>query len=209
MSALIQHSTLPDAVKHHPKGADTAAAGTVYVADGAGGGVFGPVPAPAAGSVDHGTLSGLTDDDHPQYLLVSNLDAAITAYLDRHHVAQDTAANNNTTTMTSFMTGTFVLAHSASYRVISNYIWSMNSPGTDILVELRIDGVTIGPTQRHEPQDTAGAGPFGTDQRYPASLMELMFLSAGSHTFELFFAASTTNDDAAIYRGDIFVERYL
>ena len=298
MSALIQHSTLPDAQKHEPKGTDTATAGQVYVADGAGSGSFQAPPPPGAGALAHDQLAGLADDDHTQYLTETRHDAlasdnphgvtadqvgadpagtansailahaqaadphgqyltpmehqniggnphgvtaidagadpvgtaaaAITShenatnphpqyltedllieYLDRHHVANDTEAVNQTTALQQYISGSFELAHDASYRVMANYVWSMNSISTDLLVELRIDGNVVGIPQRHEPQDVAGVGSFGTDQRYPASIMELVTLTAGVHTFEIFWAGSTTNDGAALYRADIFVERYI
>lgn len=40
----IEHSELPDELLHEPKGASTAAAGTVYIADGAGSGSFTKLP---------------------------------------------------------------------------------------------------------------------------------------------------------------------
>lgn len=40
----IEHSELPDELLHEPKGASTAAAGTVYIADGAGKGSFTKLP---------------------------------------------------------------------------------------------------------------------------------------------------------------------
>lgn len=40
----IEHSELPDELLHEPKGASTAAAGTVYIADGAGKGSFAKLP---------------------------------------------------------------------------------------------------------------------------------------------------------------------
>ena len=42
--ADVEHSQLPDELLHEPKGASTAAAGTVYVADGAGSGAFQKLP---------------------------------------------------------------------------------------------------------------------------------------------------------------------
>lgn len=42
--ADIEHSTLPDELLHEPKGASTAAAGTVYVANGFGSGEFTRIP---------------------------------------------------------------------------------------------------------------------------------------------------------------------
>lgn len=42
--ADVEHSQLPDELLHEPKGASTAAAGTVYVADGAGSGAFAKLP---------------------------------------------------------------------------------------------------------------------------------------------------------------------
>ena len=40
----IEHSELPDELLHEPKGASTAAAGTVYIADGVGSGSFTKLP---------------------------------------------------------------------------------------------------------------------------------------------------------------------
>lgn len=40
----IQHNELPDNLLHEPKGASTAANGTVYIADGAGSGSFSKIP---------------------------------------------------------------------------------------------------------------------------------------------------------------------
>lgn len=42
--ADVEHSQLPDDLLHEPKGASTASAGTVYVADGAGSGSFEKLP---------------------------------------------------------------------------------------------------------------------------------------------------------------------
>lgn len=42
--ADIEHKELPDELLHEPKGASTASAGTVYIADGAGSGSFGLLP---------------------------------------------------------------------------------------------------------------------------------------------------------------------
>ena len=40
----IEHNELPDELLHEPKGASTAVAGTVYIADGAGSGSFQKIP---------------------------------------------------------------------------------------------------------------------------------------------------------------------
>lgn len=40
----VEHSELPDELLHEPKGASTAAAGTVYIADGTGSGSFQKIP---------------------------------------------------------------------------------------------------------------------------------------------------------------------
>lgn len=44
MAIKVQHSELTGALCHEPKGADTAAANTVYIADGSGSGSFQQVP---------------------------------------------------------------------------------------------------------------------------------------------------------------------
>lgn len=43
-TGYIEHNELPDKLLHEPKGASTAVAGTVYVADGAGSGSFQKLP---------------------------------------------------------------------------------------------------------------------------------------------------------------------
>lgn len=43
-SGDVEHSELPDNLLHEPKGASTAGAGTVYIADGAGKGSFKKLP---------------------------------------------------------------------------------------------------------------------------------------------------------------------
>lgn len=44
MAGDIEHKDLPDSLCHEPKGASTATAGTVYIADGNGAGAFGKLP---------------------------------------------------------------------------------------------------------------------------------------------------------------------
>ena len=44
MAGDIEHKDLPDSLCHEPKGASTASAGTVYVADGNGAGSFSKLP---------------------------------------------------------------------------------------------------------------------------------------------------------------------
>ena len=61
----IEHSELPDNLLHEPKGASTAVAGTVYVADGAGSGSFKKLPTtslnitvPSVPVISHTDISG-------------------------------------------------------------------------------------------------------------------------------------------------------
>lgn len=61
----IEHSELPDNLLHEPKGASTAVAGTVYVADGAGSGSFKKLPTtslnitvPSVPVISHTGISG-------------------------------------------------------------------------------------------------------------------------------------------------------
>lgn len=66
----IEHSELPDNLLHEPKGASTAAAGTVYVADGAGSGSFQKLPTtslnitiPTVTAATHSAVDGTVDLD--------------------------------------------------------------------------------------------------------------------------------------------------
>lgn len=59
--ARVQHATLPDEHLHEPKGATTAMAGTVYVADGEASGSFKKLPISSIDAVAE-PINGLLDD---------------------------------------------------------------------------------------------------------------------------------------------------
>lgn len=59
--ARVQHATLPDEYLHEPKGATTALAGTVYVADGEASGSFQKLPVSSIDAVAE-PVNGLVDD---------------------------------------------------------------------------------------------------------------------------------------------------
>lgn len=66
----IEHSELPDNLLHEPKGASTAAAGTVYIADGAGSGSFEKLPTtsldisiPTVSAISHTAITGTASLD--------------------------------------------------------------------------------------------------------------------------------------------------
>jgi len=204
MSAIVDHKDLVGAALHEPKGADTAGSGEVYVADGAGSGSFQAPPPPGAGTVDHGGLIGLGDDDHPQYFN----DARLAAYLDRFHFENATPANNNTTTLTDFINQSVPFQNTALYKVSVHFVWSMNSGGTDFIADLLVNGTSIVEQMVWEPQDTAGGGAFGTDQRYHAVMSGVFSAAGAAQNVQFQFAASTTNDNAAVYRAHLFVERW-
>lgn len=66
----IEHSELPDNLLHEPKGAATAAAGTVYVANGSGSGSFKKLPTtslnitvPSVPAISHTAVDGTASLD--------------------------------------------------------------------------------------------------------------------------------------------------
>lgn len=66
----VEHSELPDNLLHEPKGASTAAAGTVYIADGAGSGSFKKLPTtslnitvPSVPVISHTSIAGTASLD--------------------------------------------------------------------------------------------------------------------------------------------------
>lgn len=210
-----------------------------------------------SGTVDHGLLIGLADDDHTQYLTEARHDALpsdnphgvtaaqvgadpagaattaiaahvaladphtqyvetvdfntlLAAYLDRHSAVNTTPAENDTTTFANFINASFTLAHAATYIVTATYYWSHDDGATDFVARLTYDGANVN-TQQHtqEPQDTAGAGPFGTNQRHIATLRAIIAGTAASHVFALQWAGSAANDSAAIYEATLTVERWI
>lgn len=76
--ADVEHSQLPDELLHEPKGASTAAAGTVYVADGAGSGSFSKLPTT---SLDM-TLVSVAPITTPSTSVETKLNELITALKD-------------------------------------------------------------------------------------------------------------------------------
>ena len=69
-TGYIEHNELPDELLHEPKGASTAVAGTVYVADGAGSGSFQKLPTtslnitiPEITSAEHTIVDSTVDLD--------------------------------------------------------------------------------------------------------------------------------------------------
>lgn len=73
--ADIEHSQLPDELLHEPKGASTAAAGTVYVADGNGAGSFAKLP---TSSLDM-TLTAVSTITNPSGTAEEKINELITA----------------------------------------------------------------------------------------------------------------------------------
>lgn len=76
--ADVEHSQLPDELLHEPKGASTAAAGTVYVADGTGSGSFSKLPTT---SIDM-TLVSVATIATPSTSVETKLNELITALKD-------------------------------------------------------------------------------------------------------------------------------
>ena len=71
-TGYIEHNELPDELLHEPKGASTAVAGTVYVADGAGSGSFQKLPTTSLNI----TIPGITSAAHTDVNSTVNLDGS-------------------------------------------------------------------------------------------------------------------------------------
>lgn len=133
--------------------------------------------------------------------------------------SKKTAAEfNQTTTEATYDTLIALLPEDGDYLIRCWFIWSMNSGATDINVALNLDGTDLFKVKM-EPQDTAGnavaatnvntgaAGTTGTDQTYPDILEDIQTLTAGNHTIEIQWDASTTNDIPTIHRSILSIER--
>ena len=148
---------------------------------------------------------------HSQYPLTTDLDGLFAAYLDRHHFENEADLPNNTTTFADYIKEDVVLAHVAKYKIVVTFTWSMNSGATDFQARLQVDGIEIDDAIRWEPQDVGGAGDFGTDQRYKG-ILEGFYINdtaGATRDIDFDFNATTTNDNAAIYRANLSVERYI
>lgn len=76
--ADVEHSQLPDELLHEPKGASSAAAGTVYVADGNGSGSFSKLPTTSLDTV----LVSISLISEPSTPAETKLNELITALKD-------------------------------------------------------------------------------------------------------------------------------
>lgn len=85
----IEHNELPDELLHEPKGASTAVAGTVYVADGAGSGSFQKLPTTSLDIVA------------PEVEIVTHTDVDSTVVLDGSTLSQ--AADGSLTDIPSLV----------------------------------------------------------------------------------------------------------
>jgi len=103
------------------------------------------------------------------------------------------------------------------YKVSWSYEWSLNVATSDFVGTLLV-GNDVVMTHRQEPQDIAGVGEVitnldggtlntGTDQRQQHSGFALVDLPVGVETVDLQFANSIANNEAAIYRAYLIVER--
>ena len=126
---------------------------------------------------------------------------------------------NQTTTFQPYMSLVTNIPETGNYKIFWSYTWSYNNGSADFRARAQIDNTTTLFEHIQEPKDIAGTGinlpntdggttNSGTNQRHLASGADVINLTAGAHTIEIDFACSNANEEAAIYRGLITIERW-
>lgn len=136
---------------------------------------------------------------------------------------------NQTTTLANYLQLDVVIPETGDYVIEWDYIWSYNSGTSDFIGRLLLDGSRLPldagqpsyPDHIQEPKDSGGAGVLleninnlgntidtGTNQRHSFKSSYLVqSMTAGAHTIILSWSGSTTNNEAAIYTGNIECRR--
>jgi len=135
----------------------------------------------------------------------------------------DTAGGiNQNTTPTTYITLNFTITEDGTYPIDYSYVWSYNSGTQDFIGEVVLD--TVPPsaadtlvTHQQEPKDTGGTGvnlpdlnggaPInsGTNQRYVLMGFTTRPLTAGDYSLRIQIYATSANNEAAVYQGNLRV----
>ena len=141
----------------------------------------------------------------------------IVAYAER--AENTTGLVNNTTTLAQYVILNATVPVTGAYVAHWDYTWSLNDTNQDFIAELRVNTSVIY-DHVQEPKDAGGTGVTlptfngqgngntGTSQRYGYSKSKVVNLNAGANTVSLFFTASASNDRAAIYTGEVRLEKF-
>lgn len=180
----------------------------------------------ASGIIDHGKLTGLNDDDHPQYTLANGTRAftstvsGIYPTLDNHLATKKYADDNDIfgsnfnvftsdtvsiTTSNSFQTkvsGTTNTLVSGTYRIGVSYGWNHDSTANDFESRVLFDGNQLGASHAENPADSGGASwsGTGTDQRfYGTRTFYTTITGLATHSVVLEYRSSVAGISSSIW----------
>jgi hypothetical protein len=121
-------------------------------------------------------------------------------------------SNIDTTTISTFSTTGVVhsnlvvngLDNAKTYIVDCFFIWSHNATNSDAFFEFRnLASNILSERLVIEPKDSSGAGPGGTNQRFPAYATGEVQPTAGSIHLDLFFGTGSAGDQTTVYEAVI------
>lgn len=141
---------------------------------------------------------------------ISDFDSAVTNYLDRTIVQDNTEQVNTVTSPANRHSITKTPLHTALYKVTITYCWAYNDGANDFIGELLIDSSIV---RRHvqEPKDVGGTdGGAGTNQRH---FIEMSYMVSATQSVDFDvdfqFQPSVGGIEATIRDSVITIERYV
>ena len=120
---------------------------------------------------------------------------------------------NSITTSTAFvqklrLSSTIPAGGTGTYRLDWSYFWNHDSQANDFLARIQQNDASTLMDHQQEPKDSAGSGTGGTDQRFPASGMIFLSLTAGvAYNFDLDFATNDGNSSSAMFEARMTLYR--
>lgn len=178
---MTLHKDLTDPELHETKGASTAAAGAVLTADGLGAATFSALPS-----------SNVFGED---------FDSAETLFFQ-----SSTTAN----TFQQALRLTLSVTNGGTFLIAWHYVWSYDDANSDFRGRVQLNDSTdlMVPEHRQEPNDVAGAGAGGTDQRHVVTGFAAAVLGAGSHTIDIDYTPSSSSE-AGVHSARIVAFRVI
>jgi hypothetical protein len=126
---------------------------------------------------------------------------------------ETTAGTTTSTTFQQFMRYTTPSVAAGDYLIQWFYIWNHDATTSDFEGRVQVDDTTdlIDPSgtgiHKAEPKDAAGGGVGGSTQRYTASGMREVTLTAATHNIDIDYRTDVGGTSSTIYHGVIVVWR--
>lgn len=135
------------------------------------------------------------------------------------HIKANQAVGTNDTAFSQRLRLNYNIPEAGEYKVTISYVWSYNATTSDFRALAEFNDIDEIFEHRQEPKDSAGTGVTidlleggtansGTDQKYVLSFSEVYTLPVGAGFIDLDLGASAVDQEAAMYKANIILERF-